>query len=486
MEQQVIGNYEIRSKLGAGGMANVFLAFDTNLEREVALKVLESYFARDPEFAVRFDREAKAITSLEHSNIVPVYDYGQYKGLPYLVMRHMQGGSLGKKLKDGPLALEAAAGVLSRIASALDFAHSRGIIHRDLKPDNILFDREGNAFLADFGVVKLAESSTSFTQTGNILGTPAYMSPEQAKAIEQLDRRSDIYSLGVILYEMLTGDIPYKADTTLGQAMMHVLEPVPRILEANPDLPDECEPIIQTAMAKDRTARYASAGELAGALQAVIRQRAFAAVRTQEGVQPRAAPPNPVSAPTPIVEEDEDPTHEVEVPSWVKDDGAVKTPAEARAGSGTTQPPPSVHPVVQPTQTTKKSRPWLLYATVFVSWFIFTILTIVLAQFITEGLDLFYIGDEELPVLLFIIGAVTGWLSYKTSSAVARRQKRPVPKGIGGTPLWMGAGGIVYGVWATVIIEFYFVFATFVLAALAYLVCVGVGIFSFRRLDSAA
>jgi serine/threonine protein kinase len=267
---KLMNQYEVRGRIGQGGMANVFLGYDLNLEREVAIKVLETYFARESAFAARFELEAKVVTSLEHSYIVPVYDYGHFKGLPYLVMRYMRGGSLRDRLANGAMTVEQVNPVLQRIASALDYAHAKRIIHRDLKPDNILFDIEGNAFLADFGIVKMAESSTTFTQTGNTLGTPAYMSPEQAKAVVEVDYRSDIYSLGVVLYEMLTGDVPYKADTNLGQAMMHVLEPVPRILEVNPDLPYYCEEIISKALAKERNDRYTTVGKLADALSKAI------------------------------------------------------------------------------------------------------------------------------------------------------------------------------------------------------------------------
>ena len=301
MENKMLGQYEIKGKIGQGGMANVFLGYDTSLGREVAIKVLDTYFAREPAFAARFEREARTVTGLEHSHIVPVYDYGRFKGLPYLVMRFMRGGSLKKRLEKGPLTLIQAKPIIQRVASALDYAHAIGIIHRDLKPDNILFDQENNAFLADFGVVKLAESSTTYTQTGNTLGTPAYMSPEQAQAVEQLDHRSDIYSLGVILYEMLTGDIPYKADSSLGQAMMHVLEPVPRILKANPDLPKVCETIVQKAMAKDRDDRYASASELAEALEMATRSDAASAnvatvVTASEPIEPASTLPGSVMA----------------------------------------------------------------------------------------------------------------------------------------------------------------------------------------------
>ena len=304
MAKTMINQYEVRSKLGRGGMANVVLAFDMHLEREVAIKLLDAYFARDASFSARFEREAKAITSLEHSHIVPVYDYGHYKGLPFLVMRYMKGGSLGKHLQKGSLSVGKASRIIERIASALDHAHANGLVHRDLKPDNILFDQDGLAFLADFGIVKIAESSTTYTQTGSTLGTPAYMSPEQAKAVGEIDGRSDIYSLGVILYEMLTGDIPYKSDTTLGQAMMHVMEPVPRILEANSDLPPFCDEIIQKAMAKDPNERYATATELARDLYSVARTRSTMAMRGVTAVTPSQAAPK--HTPPPV--ESEPPT----------------------------------------------------------------------------------------------------------------------------------------------------------------------------------
>jgi serine/threonine-protein kinase len=263
----MIGHYELRDTLARGGMATVYLAYDTKLQREVALKALPAYFAHEPEFSERFTREAQTISTLEHNAIVPVYDFGEHELVPYLVMRYMVGGTLGDLLQTGPLTLPQAAPIVTRIARAIDRAHQRGILHRDIKPDNILFDEDNNAYLADFGIVKLAESSTVFTQTGNILGTPAYMSPEQAQGQVKVDHRTDIYSLGVVFYEMMTGAIPYQADTPVGQAMMHVLEPVPRIREANPDLPAGVQKIIDQAMAKDREARYPTARALARAVQ---------------------------------------------------------------------------------------------------------------------------------------------------------------------------------------------------------------------------
>ncbi len=261
MIPQKIGRYEVKSELGRGGMATVFHARDPRFERDVAVKVLPREFLHDPTFRARFEREAKTIAALEHSAIVPVHDFGEDEGQPYLVMRYMPGGSLAEWLEKGPLPVAEAAKVLQRIGDALDRAHSRGIIHRDLKPGNILFDQYGDSYLADFGIVKLTQQTATFTGTG-IIGTPAYMSPEQAKGDANLDGRSDIYALGAILFEMLTGKQPYQADTPMGLAVKHILEPVPRILEIKPDLPPGCATVISRAMAKEPAQRFSRATEL--------------------------------------------------------------------------------------------------------------------------------------------------------------------------------------------------------------------------------
>jgi predicted Ser/Thr protein kinase len=300
MSSKKIGRYEIRSELGRGGMATVYLAYDPVLEREVALKVLPTYFAHEPEFSARFAREAKIVAALEHHAIVSMYDYGEDGEWPYFVMQVMKGGSLKEKIEQGPLSMTEAARVLKRVGSALDRAHNRNLIHRDLKPGNILFDGDGNAYLTDFGIVKIAEASENYTQTGNTLGTPAYMSPEQARGVEEIDGRSDIYALGVILYEMLTGDVPYKSETTLGQAMMHVMDPLPEIMSVNPDLPPVADEIIKKAMAKKREDRYATASELATAVEAVAEGRTTAVANATPEVA--ATPPKPEAEPETVPE----------------------------------------------------------------------------------------------------------------------------------------------------------------------------------------
>jgi serine/threonine-protein kinase len=265
MNLQTLGRYEIRHELGRGGMAIVYLGYDPRIEREVAIKVLPRQFSFDPQFEARFEQEVRAIAKLEHGAIVPVYDFGEVDDQPFIVMRYMSGGSLAARLRLGHLPLPEAARILTRIAPALDRAHAQGIIHRDLKPGNILFDQEGEAYLSDFGIAKLADSTAAYTGSA-LIGTPAYMSPEQARGEAKVDGRSDVYSLGVILFETLAGRPPYAADTPMGIAMRHVTDPIPRIRRLNPGLPKDLERVIRRALAKAPRNRFQTAAELASAL----------------------------------------------------------------------------------------------------------------------------------------------------------------------------------------------------------------------------
>ncbi|MBI3162113.1 MAG: protein kinase [Chloroflexi bacterium] len=259
-----IGRYEIKSELGRGGMATVYRGYDPSFDREVAIKVLPREMMHDPQFRVRFEREIKMIAGLEHPSIVPVYDVGDEDGQPYFVMRFMTGGSLSDMIDKGKVPMQETARIVERIALGLTHAHKKGIVHRDLKPDNILFDENGDPFISDFGVAKLTESTGNLTGSG-VIGTPAYMSPEQAQG-NDIDGRSDVYGLGVIVYQMLSGSQPYNADTPMGVVVKHITEPVPEILKMIPDLPHEVDGIIKLSMAKDRNKRYASAVDLAKAL----------------------------------------------------------------------------------------------------------------------------------------------------------------------------------------------------------------------------
>ena len=264
-----IGRYEVIRELGQGGMAIVYLAHDPNIKRQVAVKVLPRQFTFEPQFRARFQREVEVIARLENGAIVPVYDSGEYEDQPYIVMRYMPGGTLAERLGEGPLPLKEIEPLFQRIGSALDYAHRSGVVHRDLKPGNILFDSQGEAFLSDFGIAKLAEASVAFTGTGGMVGTPAYMSPEQALGEKVVEGRSDIYSLGVVLFEALSGQLPFKSDTPMGVAIAHIQEPVPSLLDRNPDLPLAYEAVIRKSLEKKPADRYQTAGELAQAIRSV-------------------------------------------------------------------------------------------------------------------------------------------------------------------------------------------------------------------------
>ena len=264
MNLEKIDRYTIIRELGRGGMATVYLAHDPRFGRDVAIKILPLQ-ASDETSRGRFQREARTIAALEHPAIAPVYDFGEDNGQLFLVMRVMTGGSLADRIRQGSLPLAEAGVILQRIASALDYAHRQGVIHRDLKPANILFDQHNTAFLADFGIAKLMEAQASYTGSA-IIGTPAYISPEQVQGNRTIDGRADIYALGAILYEMLTGRMPYQADTPFQVLMKHALEPPPRILEANATLPPYVQEVIDRAMAKNPDDRLPTAGAMVTAL----------------------------------------------------------------------------------------------------------------------------------------------------------------------------------------------------------------------------
>ena len=294
MTPEKIGRYQLLEELGRGGMATVYRAYDPHFKREVAVKILPREFNHDPMFRARFQREAETIAALEHPAIVPVYDFGEDDGLPFLVMRLMSGDSLADRIAQGPIPVDEVAKILARVGSALDLAHELGIVHRDLKPGNILFDQYGEAYLADFGIARLAESSATLTGSG-IVGTPAYMSPEQIQGRE-VDGRSDIYALGIIIFEMLTGQRPYDADTPAMVLVKQMTEPTPRILDVKPDLPPTCEEVIARAMAKDAAERYEYAGEVSQTLTGIVQQTA--AMSAQPPPQRTA-----VAAPQPTAEQ---------------------------------------------------------------------------------------------------------------------------------------------------------------------------------------
>jgi len=261
---QMLGAYRIIGQIGHGGMATVYKAYHAAIDRYVAMKVLPRELAETDEFIGRFRQEARAIARLEHPHILPVYDYGENDGLTYLVMRYLDTGTLKQLMQAGPLSLADVDRLFSQLADALDYAHTIHVIHRDLKPANALVDAHRNLFLTDFGIAKLLENTTQFTKTGGLVGTPAYMSPEQAQG-SKVDPRSDIYSLGIILYEMVTGRVPFEADTPVAVMLKHLNDPLPLPSAVKPDLPPAIERILLKALAKNPDDRFASAAEFLAA-----------------------------------------------------------------------------------------------------------------------------------------------------------------------------------------------------------------------------
>lgn len=265
---QTLGQYRIVEQIGQGGMASVFKAYQPGLERHVALKVLPPYVASQPGFTERFLREAKAIGNLHHPNILPVYDSGQDKGYSFIAMRYIPQATTLTHLMKQPLAPPQIVHLAAQIAAALDHAHRAGIVHRDVKPSNILLDGDW-ALLSDFGLAKMVENPSELTGTGVGIGTPAYMSPEQARG-EKVDHRTDIYALGIILFEMLTGQVPHQAETPLATILKRINEPLPSPRSLNPAISPAVEKALLTALATAPVDRFNSAGEFVAALQAAF------------------------------------------------------------------------------------------------------------------------------------------------------------------------------------------------------------------------
>jgi serine/threonine-protein kinase len=265
-----IGPYRVIEQLGSGGMATVFKAFHASLDRYVAIKVLHPAFRADPQFFERFKREARIVAKLEHPNIIPVYDFNQHKGEPYLVMRFVEGDTLKPELEGKPMPPGEILRLMRPVCQALAYAHQRGVLHRDIKPSNIMVTREGIVFLTDFGLARMVQAGESTLSQDMMLGTPQYISPEQAQGISDLDGRTDIYSLGVVLFEMLTGRVPFSADTPFATVHDHIYAPLPLPSTINPDIDPIVERMLLKALAKEPDDRFATTDDLLESMEATL------------------------------------------------------------------------------------------------------------------------------------------------------------------------------------------------------------------------
>ncbi|HET9061038.1 MAG TPA: Stk1 family PASTA domain-containing Ser/Thr kinase, partial [Acidimicrobiales bacterium] len=284
--------YELVRHIARGGMAQVYLAQDLLLDRPVAIKVLFPELSSDPSFVERFRREAQAAANLSHANIVSIYDWGQGEHTYFIVMEYIDGQTLSALIRQGSLAPTRAAAIGADMAGALDFAHRRGVIHRDVKPGNVLIDRAGQVKVADFGIARaVSQASEGLTQTGAVMGTATYFSPEQAQGLP-VDARSDVYSMGVVLYEMVTGKPPFSGDSPVAIAYKHVREQPSLPSAVNASVPADFEAIVMAAMAKDPEDRYQSAADLRDDLLRFQRGEAVYAPRAGAGASPTRVVPS--------------------------------------------------------------------------------------------------------------------------------------------------------------------------------------------------
>ncbi|MBE2196416.1 MAG: protein kinase [Anaerolinea sp.] len=270
------GGYTITGMLGKGGMAAVYRARQESMGREVALKIIDPELLRESEFVKRFEREMRAIGMMSHAHILKVFDFGQQDGVFYMVMELLSGGSVAEMIGRGKrIPLPKVSQILTQVASALDYAHQKGVIHRDLKPQNILLDEAGNAFLVDFGIAKLVDEGGHLTQTGTVVGTPAYIAPEHWLG-KPIDGRADTYALGVVVYEMLVNRLPFQTDTLYSMMKAHLNEVPPQLRLTRPDLPSGLEAVFNRALAKNPDQRYRTAGEFASDFAALVQGQSVA------------------------------------------------------------------------------------------------------------------------------------------------------------------------------------------------------------------
>ncbi len=267
-----VGPYRIMEKLGRGGMATVFKAYHASLDRYVAIKVLHPAFKEDPNFLARFQREARVVAKLEHPNIIPVYDFAEHEGKTYLVMKFVEGETLKARLLKGPLTPEEGVRIIETVGEALSYAHKQDILHRDVKPSNVMIGEDGHIYLADFGLARIASAGESTLSSDMMIGTPQYISPEQALGVRELDAGTDIYSFGVLIYELVVGQVPFSSDTPFSIIHDHIYTPLPLPRAVNPNVPEVIERLLLKALAKDRKDRFETIDQMVQAFNTGIRE----------------------------------------------------------------------------------------------------------------------------------------------------------------------------------------------------------------------
>jgi len=291
MNDVLEGKWRLERKLGEGGMGTVYLAHDLQLDRKVAIKILASSLAGDSELVTRFEREARLTASLEHPNIVPVYAVGEMEGRPFIVMKKLEGRTLAAYLREvGALPGDEVLSLMRQLCSGLDFIHARGFIHRDIKSGNIFIGPDGLATILDFGILRTSENAEALTRTGMVMGTPQYMSPEQALGAREIDHRADLYALAVLLFECLTGTLPFEAESELSLIQMQAHAPPPELIDRAPWVPPSVAEVVKRALAKRPEERYASAGELLVALEDAYDGRVPAPAADSHHLPPVPAP----------------------------------------------------------------------------------------------------------------------------------------------------------------------------------------------------
>ena len=298
-----VGPYRIIEQLGQGGMATVFKAYHAALDRYVAIKVLHPAFKEEPNFLSRFQREARVVARLEHPNIVPIYDFAEHNGQPYLVMKFIEGQTLKARMNEKPLTKEEAVEIVDAVGGALAYAHKEGVLHRDVKPSNVLLSPDGSIYLADFGLARMAQAGASTLSKDVMLGTPQYISPEQGQGVRDLDQGTDIYSFGVLLYEIVVGRVPFNADTPFSIIHDHIYTPLPLPTAVNPKVPEVVERVLLKSLAKDRKDRFEKVEQQIQAFRAAVLEGEGAFLETLR-LQPAADDGPDGGASAPIIPND--------------------------------------------------------------------------------------------------------------------------------------------------------------------------------------